>query len=413
MQPLLLIDTTPQHDDGRYSDDVRDLVSALLSVNPDHRPTASEAMAGPMLAEWLRGAPATLLAEGRDPVPYPRLVDPIAIESHSSPDILKIDRTDAVAAVSPRPPSGAPKPSRRRTHRHTSSDGSGADARSAVESLALQEARDVDSDAPTSPSLSPSFSVPEGLHGDLSSVSFVRSVKSASPLWGAPSSRPSSLRGASVSPLRFMSQAHSPHQPVMASDQLPSQHSHEHDQQQRQQRPATARLSLFTQRSPSSTPPPPPRSARRDDRRASADRLGRGGTAISYRRSLDDLRHVGLPVRHCAWSCIFGAFMTTLELKRACAHPPLLFIFILRFLFKRIYVHARMPAFAHIHCYNHPHAASLTHLLQPSTRCFTHSLQPSTCCFTHLRTETRRVHHPVIRQLDRRCSLLPTASSTT
>eukprot|EP00038_Savillea_parva_P029102 m.68816 g.68816 ORF g.68816 m.68816 type:complete len:586 (+) comp8540_c0_seq2:305-2062(+) len=125
----------------QYGQEVSDLVSHLLSVNPDERPNAAEALETPFVAEWVAESPAERTRRGVPLIPFGRLPDPAELASKSTPDVMRLDddvtttttnSSDAdayadadTAAVSPTPTATAIQadPRRQRGHRRTSSDG--------------------------------------------------------------------------------------------------------------------------------------------------------------------------------------------------------------------------------------------------------------------------------------------------
>lgn len=100
-------DEVPFH----FNDDIHDLIDDLLTIEADSRPSITEVLEQPMFDRWLPGSPAVMIAAGKPPVPYPRLVDPEAtrrrLMANSAPNILTLDtsvRTTSPSSSSVSPP---------------------------------------------------------------------------------------------------------------------------------------------------------------------------------------------------------------------------------------------------------------------------------------------------------------------
>lgn len=114
---------------AQYGDDAVTLITPLLAVDPDLRPTAAEALESSLVAEWVEDAPASRTARGLAPVPYPRIPDPSDLESKSTPNVLRLDSAAVARAEAAVTVGGG---AQRKGHRRTSSDGSGRRAEDVV-----------------------------------------------------------------------------------------------------------------------------------------------------------------------------------------------------------------------------------------------------------------------------------------
>lgn len=94
-------DEVPSH----FNDDIHDLIADLLTIESDSRPSITAVLERPMFDRWLPGSPAVMIAAGKLPVPYPRLVDPEAtrrpLMSNSAPNLNILTLDKSVLTTSP------------------------------------------------------------------------------------------------------------------------------------------------------------------------------------------------------------------------------------------------------------------------------------------------------------------------